>query len=59
VNTIDDKRSVDSKTTPEDDAGTRDFIETHDVTKVKRKPTPGAGEEAADLSQVPGKADAE
>lgn len=69
--TIDDKQPVDrttgtasgirgkgdSKTTPEKDAGTRNFIETHDVTRVKRKAAPGAGEEAADLSQTAGKDD--
>ncbi|HEY4341526.1 MAG TPA: hypothetical protein VGM97_16390 [Steroidobacteraceae bacterium] len=64
--TIEDKQAVDrttstasgirdkgdSKAASESDAGARNFIKTHDVTKVKRKTTPGAGEEAADLSQA-------
>jgi hypothetical protein len=31
------------------DADTREFIETHDVTKLARKAAPGSGEESADL----------
>jgi hypothetical protein len=42
----------DSKATSGSDAGARNFIKTHDVTQVTRKATPGAGEEAADLSQA-------
>jgi hypothetical protein len=42
----------DSKAPHEHDAGTRKFIETHDVTTVTRKAAPGSGEEAADLSQA-------
>jgi hypothetical protein len=37
---------------PSSDAGTRNFIETHDVTKVVRKAVPGSGEESADLLQA-------
>jgi hypothetical protein len=46
--------------TPNDNAGkarrepdteTRNFIETHNVTKLARKAVPGSGEEAADLLQ--------
>ncbi|HTV80703.1 MAG TPA: hypothetical protein VMF03_20800, partial [Steroidobacteraceae bacterium] len=33
----------------QDDADTRNFIETHNVTKVTRKPVAGSGEESADL----------
>jgi hypothetical protein len=40
----------DSKASREPDADTRNFIATHDVTKVKRKAIPGSGEESADLS---------
>ena len=40
----------DSKAPREYDADTRNFIETHDVTKVTRKAIPGSGEESADLS---------
>jgi hypothetical protein len=42
----------DTKAASESDAGARNFIKTHDVTKVRRKDSPGAGEEAADLSQA-------
>jgi predicted outer membrane protein len=42
----------DSKAPREYDADTRNFIETHDVTMVTLKATPGSGEEAADLSQA-------
>jgi hypothetical protein len=38
-------------TTREPDTDTRNFIETHNVTKVPRKAVPGSGEEAADLLQ--------
>lgn len=34
------------------DNDTRNFIETHNVTKVARKAAPGAGEESADLLQA-------
>lgn len=34
------------------DTDTRNFIETHDVTKLARKAAPGSGEEAADLLQA-------
>ena len=34
---------------PEDQSDNRNFIETHNVTKVARKAAPGAGEESADL----------
>jgi hypothetical protein len=37
---------------PSDGADTRNFIETHDVTKVARKAVPGSGEESADLLQA-------
>jgi hypothetical protein len=40
-----------SKAVRDRDADTRNFIETHDVTKVARKAVPGSGEEAADLLQ--------
>ena len=33
----------------EGDSDTRNFIETHHVTKVARKAIPGSGEESADL----------
>jgi len=38
-------------TTRKPDRDTRNFIETHNVTKVPRKAVPGSGEEAADLLQ--------
>jgi hypothetical protein len=37
------------KAAHEDDTDTRNFIETHHVTKVARKTVPGSGEESADL----------
>jgi hypothetical protein len=37
------------KAAHEDDTDTRNFIETHNVTKVSRKSEPGSGEESADL----------
>jgi len=37
------------KAAHEDDMDTRNFIETHHVTKVARKKVPGSGEESADL----------
>ena len=42
----------DHKAAREYDADTRNFIETHDVTKLARKAAPGSGEEAADLLQA-------
>lgn len=39
----------DDKAAHEDDRDTRNFIETHHVTKVARKAVPGSGEESADL----------
>ena len=42
----------DYKAAREYDTDTRNFIETHDVTKVARKAAPGSGEEAADLLQA-------
>ena len=45
------ENECDHKAARDDDAETRHFIETHDVTKVARKSVPGAGEEAADLQQ--------
>jgi hypothetical protein len=39
------------KAAHEDDTDTRNFIETHHVTKVARKTIPGSGEESADLLQ--------
>jgi hypothetical protein len=39
------------KAAHEDDTDTRNFIETHHVTKVARKTVPGSGEESADLLQ--------
>lgn len=41
----------DNKANRESDADTRNFIETHNVTKVARKAVPGSGEESADLSE--------
>jgi hypothetical protein len=49
VGTVNDKSTVDGKTGAATD--TRNFIETHDVTKVARKSVPGSGEESADLLQ--------
>jgi hypothetical protein len=61
VGTTNDKSAVDGKTKAasqvqgddkaahEDDRDTRNFIETHNVTKVARKAVPGSGEESADL----------
>ena len=43
---------VDGKTggaAHDDGTDTRNFIETHNVTKVARKSVPGSGEESADL----------
>jgi hypothetical protein len=34
------------------DDETRNFIETHNVTKVARKAVPGSGEESADLLEA-------
>jgi hypothetical protein len=54
VGTVNDKSTVDAKTgaaAQEDDQDTRNFIETHNVTKVPRKAVPGSGEESADLLQ--------
>jgi hypothetical protein len=48
VVTPNDNSTVDGKT---DDRDTRNFIETHHVTKVARKAVPGSGEESADLLQ--------
>jgi hypothetical protein len=42
----------DHKAAREYDADTRNFIETHDVTKVARNAAPGSGEESADLLQA-------
>jgi hypothetical protein len=39
------------KAAHDDGADTRNFIATHNVTKVARKAVPGAGEESADLLQ--------
>jgi hypothetical protein len=39
------------KAAHDDDTDTRNFIETHNVTKVSRKTVPGSGEESADLLQ--------
>jgi hypothetical protein len=41
----------DDKAPHEDETDTRNFIETHNVTKVARKAVPGSGEESADLLQ--------
>jgi hypothetical protein len=49
VGTTNDNPAVDGKTG--DDRDTRNFIETHHVTKVARKAAPGSGEESADLLQ--------
>ena len=49
VNPEKDAKSV--AASHDDDTDTRDFIETHHVTKVARKSVPGSGEESADLSQ--------
>jgi hypothetical protein len=48
VVTPNDNSTVDGTT---DDRDTRNFIETHHVTKVARKAVPGSGEESADLLQ--------
>jgi hypothetical protein len=42
----------DYKAAREYDADTRNFIKTHNVTKVARKAAPGSGEEAADLLEA-------
>jgi hypothetical protein len=47
--TVDGKTRAVDKAAHEDDEDTRNFIETHDVTKVGRKAVPGSGEESADL----------
>ena len=39
------------KAARDDDGDTRNFIETHHVTKVARKAVAGSGEESADLLQ--------
>jgi hypothetical protein len=64
VGTINDDRTSDrnastgkgsgAEITRENTSDTRNFIETHNVTKVARKATPGAGEESADLLQAEG-----
>jgi hypothetical protein len=63
VGTTNDNRTDDGKTgatsqvqgndkaAREDDGDTRNFIETHHVTKVARKSVAGSGEESADLLQ--------
>jgi hypothetical protein len=65
VGTTNDNPTVDGKTgagsqiqdgdghkaAHEDETDTRNFIETHHVTKVARKTVPGSGEESADLLQ--------
>jgi hypothetical protein len=51
VGTTNPNPTPDSKAAHQDDTDTRNFIETHDVTKVARKAVPGSGEESADLLQ--------
>jgi hypothetical protein len=52
VGTPNDNPTVDGKTgVASQDRDTRNFIETHHVTKVARKTVPGSGEESADLLQ--------
>ena len=52
MSTTNENPGAERKPTREPDAATRNFIETHDVTKVARKAVPGSGEEAADLVQA-------
>jgi hypothetical protein len=52
MSTTNENPGAERKATREPDADTRNFIETHDVTKVARKAVPGSGEEAADLVQA-------
>ena len=52
MGTIKENPGAERKATRESDADTRNFIKTHDVTKVARKAVPGSGEEAADLVQA-------
>jgi hypothetical protein len=52
MSTTNENPGAERKATRESDADTRNFIETHDVTKVARKAVPGSGEEAADLVQA-------
>jgi hypothetical protein len=67
VGTNNDNPNVDGKTgtasqihgrggdkAAKEDDDTRNFIQTHNVTKVARKAIPGSGEESADLSQDEG-----
>jgi hypothetical protein len=52
VGTTDDNATVAGKTgAASQDRDTRNFIETHQVTKVAPKAVPGSGEESADLVQ--------
>ncbi len=52
MGTTNDNATVDGKTgAASQDRDTRNFIETHHVTKVARKAVPGSGEESADLLQ--------
>ena len=51
MGTLNDKSTGGDKAAHEEDQDTRNFIETHNVTKVPRKAVPGSGEESADLVQ--------